>query len=91
MAAAAWVATHHLAGIDPGEPADSEVVAQPVGSIDEVCPARCRALDVWLEMRRDAEDELRRDRGSRRFGMFGGVWILAGSGIASAVTPFSRV
>ena len=33
------VASHRLAGVDPGRSADAELLAEPVGGLDEVGPA----------------------------------------------------
>src|SRR5512132_2413555 len=39
------VASQHLAGVDPGRSTDAELLAQPIGGFDDVCPAGQDRMD----------------------------------------------
>jgi hypothetical protein len=44
------VASHSLAGVDPGRSADAKLLAEPVGSLDEVGPAGQKRKDIGLQL-----------------------------------------
>src|SRR5512132_960721 len=53
------VASHRLAGVDPGGSTDAELLAKPVGSFDNVGPVGRKGEEVGLQLGGDSEDEVR--------------------------------
>ena len=51
------VAAEGVTGVDPGGTADAELVAEAIGSVDDIGPGGEGGQQLILQWRRDADDE----------------------------------